>query len=148
MIYCKYWLHCVPYESNVIFNVWFQPILQSFGQLSLRKERERSTTDAEKPFIVHWTTQLLYRKHGSYNGWKMCCIRQWSPIFLPSGTFVQRFIQNFWFLFYRTQYKWFEKHDIKLHIKLYIKILLGRKTRLQLSDCVSVRRTIMDVRDS
>ena len=37
----------------------------------------------------------------------------------------------------------------KIHIKLYIKVELGRKTRLQLlPDCVSVRRTIMDVRDS
>ena len=37
----------------------------------------------------------------------------------------------------------------KIHIMLYIKVQVGRKTRLQLlPDCVSVRRTIMDVRDS
>ena len=43
---------------------------------------------------------------------------------------------------YKTQYlqdKSSDKSNIKLHIKLHIEVQLGRKTRLQLSDCVSVR---------
>ena len=39
IIYRRNELHCTV--KVTIFNVWFQPILRSFGQLSLRKERDQ-----------------------------------------------------------------------------------------------------------
>ena len=153
IIYRRNELHCTV--KVTIFNVWFQPILRSFGQLSLRKERERDQPRMLKNHLSFIEPRNYSTENMDHIMDGKCAVSDSQALsFYPVEHLYKDSYNTFEFFVLlqnsvtESQYlqdKSSDKHNIQLHIKLYMKVQLGRKTRLH---CVSVRRTIMDVRDS